>query len=217
MRSGRSVFNLDGRYSHWVRFTLKEAESMARRKDEYYVPGALAEQTVVQRVADLHSGDCLGAACIVTPPEEPQDLDKSGGNRAGGDDSANAEEEEHEHANDYHETLEAQIDEQREEREAIEKALKADPDKAVWTKIYLMMDSKKIKTIQLFHEIDEDESGMIDADELRQGLFDLAGVELTDEEFERCMKTVDRDNSGEVDYRELSRAIKYGNRSAEPQ
>ena len=47
-----------------------------------------------------------------------------------------------------------------------------------------MMDSKKLKPFSFFMRSMKT-SGTIDADELRQGLFDLAGVELTDEEFER--------------------------------
>ena len=185
-----------------IRFTLKDAEGMARRKDEYYVPNSLAAKTVVQRVADLRSGECLGGACIVN--QEGKDFDHER-------EEEEEEEEEHEHPNKYHEKLEETIELQREEREAFERALHGDPEKAVWTKIYLMMDAQKIKAIQLFHDIDEDGSGLIDPDELREGLRNLAGIELTDDEFDRCMATVDRDGSGEVDYRELSRAIKYGN------
>ena len=50
-----SVLILTGAIRIQVRFTLKEAESMARRKDEYYVPGALAE-----RLSFKGGGSALG-------------------------------------------------------------------------------------------------------------------------------------------------------------
>ena len=51
---------------------------------------------------------------------------------------------------------------------------------------------------------------MIGNDELRNGLKEHVGIELTDEEFRLCLNVVDRDGSGEIEYNELSRAIKYG-------
>ena len=44
----------------------------------------------------------------------------------------------------------------------------------------------------LFHNIDDDGSGVIGNDELRNGLKEHVGIELTDEEFRLCLNVVDR-------------------------
>ena len=84
-------------------------------------------------------------------------------------------------------------------------------EQVVWQKVYLLMEQKQIKPITLFHQIDNDESGTITSKELRKGLFDLCDIKLTDPEFQTVLSTVDKDRSGSLDYKELSRAIKYGN------
>ena len=73
------------------------------------------------------------------------------------------------------------------------------------------MEQKRVKPLYLFQQIDKDESGSITPNELRQGLFNLCQITLTDPEFKTVLKTVDKDHSGALDYREFSRAIKYGN------
>ena len=84
------------------------------------------------------------------------------------------------------------------------------PEKVIWEKVFAFLKTKGIKPTTLFHDIDDDNSGIIGPEELRNGLLKFVGIALTDQEFELALKIVDRDGSGEIEYNELSRAIKYG-------
>ena len=88
---------------------------------------------------------------------------------------------------------------------------KTSPETEVWRKVFLHMEKSRVKPIKLFREIDVDESGSISAKELRDGLKKIVDVDLSDEEFKLVLKVVDKDRSNDINYRELSRAIKYGN------
>jgi Ca2+-binding EF-hand superfamily protein len=92
------------------------------------------------------------------------------------------------------------------EREAIMNA----PDKAVWASVWRVLNERGIRATKLFHDIDEDWSGIITPEELREGLERLLGLVLEDAEFDLALKICDRDRSGEIEYKELARAIKYG-------
>ena len=93
-----------------------------------------------------------------------------------------------------------------EEREAIMNA----PDKAIWARVWRYLKEKGIRVTKLFHDIDEDWSGIITPEELREGLDRLLGLKMSDDEFELALKIVDKDRSGEIEYKELARAVKYG-------
>ena len=84
------------------------------------------------------------------------------------------------------------------------------PEQAVWNKVYNLMEKKRVKPVHLFHDIDTDESGIITADELRDGFKNLLDIVLTDVEFHAALLICDRDRSNEIDYKEFARAVKYG-------
>ena len=84
------------------------------------------------------------------------------------------------------------------------------PEQAVWNKVYNLMEKKRVKPVHLFHDIDTDESGIITADELRDGFKNLLDIVLTDVEFNAALLICDRDRSNEIDYKEFARAVKYG-------
>ena len=84
------------------------------------------------------------------------------------------------------------------------------PEKLIWEKVFLFLKQKGVKPTTLFHDIDDDGSGIIGPQELRDGLRKRVGIVLTDEEFQLALHVIDRDGSGEIEYNELSRAIKYG-------
>ena len=84
------------------------------------------------------------------------------------------------------------------------------PEKLIWQRVFTYLKAKGVKPTTLFHDIDDDGSGIIGPNELRDGLLKFVGIELTDEEFQLALNVIDRDGSGEIEYNELSRAIKYG-------
>ena len=84
-------------------------------------------------------------------------------------------------------------------------------EETVWHKVYLHMEKARIKPIALFRSIDADENGTISAQELRAGLKRIVNIDLTDDEFKAVLKFADKDRSNDISYKELSRAIKYGN------
>ena len=90
------------------------------------------------------------------------------------------------------------------------------PEKVVWQKVYTYLKKKQIKPTTLFHDIDDDGSGIINPNELRAGLLKFVNITMTDEEFQCMLKVCDRDGSGEIEYGELSRAIKYGDPNRRP-
>ena len=70
------------------------------------------------------------------------------------------------------------------------------------------MHKKMSKPIEVFREIDTDESGQVTYKELREGLLKTLDLEFTDDEFSALISAVDRDGSGDVDYRELTKQMK---------
>ena len=66
-------------------------------------------------------------------------------------------------------------------------------EQKVWNKVYNLMEKQRVKPVKLFHDIDEDESGIITASELRIGFKQLLNIELGDDEFKACLKICDRD------------------------
>jgi hypothetical protein len=173
-----------------IRFTLKEAQKFAPKGVDYYCPPKYHNRTVVTLISIVKSGDCLRAISIV------DDLFKSNEFNDGGEFSDSSSDEE----------LEVAVDSDQE----MEEINLMDPEEQVWRKIFIVMQNAMIKPIQLFHEIDIDDSGLISPTELREGLLNIVGMELTNDEFKNVLKKIDRDNSGEIDYKELSHAIKYG-------
>ena len=93
-----------------------------------------------------------------------------------------------------------------EERDAIMNA----PDKAIWARVWRILKERRIRATTLFHDIDEDWSGVITPKELREGLERLLGLVLSEDEFALALQVCDRDRSGEIEFKELARAIKYG-------
>ena len=70
------------------------------------------------------------------------------------------------------------------------------------------MHKKMSKPIEVFREIDTDESGQVTYKELREGLLKTLDLEFTDDQFSALLSAVDRDGSGDVDYRELTKQMK---------
>lgn len=54
----------------------------------------------------------------------------------------------------------------------------------------------------LFDRIDKDGSGALSTKEIKR-LVNMLGQNLTDKEFKECMREMDKDNSGEVGFREF--------------
>tara|TARA_B100000795_G_scaffold188081_1_gene143058 strand:- start:110 stop:2275 length:2166 start_codon:yes stop_codon:yes gene_type:complete len=165
-----------------IRFTLKEAQRLAPKGVDYFCPSRYHKNTVVTLISTLQSGDCLRAISIVDEVWEDSDIDAF-------------------------ESADSSSSEEEEEEEDIELLV---AEEQVWRKVFLIMQEKMVKPIQLFREIDQDDSGLIDPKELRNGLLNMVGMMLTDDEFKNILTVADRDNSGEIDYQELARAIKYG-------
>ena len=73
------------------------------------------------------------------------------------------------------------------------KKIELTQEQKVWNKVYNLMEKQRVKPVKLFHDIDEDESGIITASELRIGFKQLLNIELGDDEFKACLKICDRD------------------------
>ena len=56
--------------------------------------------------------------------------------------------------------------------------------------------------LKMFKELDADESGLLDLDEIRQLCNDL-GITLTDEQYTELLAKIDEDGSGECDFDEF--------------
>ena len=69
---------------------------------------------------------------------------------------------------------------------------------------------KGMRVTQLFHYCDEDGSGEISLDELRDGMDSLLGLKLTEHEFGCISQVADKDNSGDVSVKELVRIVARG-------
>ena len=186
-----------------VRFTLKEAEKLAPKGVDYFCPPRYHDKTVVTVISVLNSGDCLRAISIVSEVWNKEVVE--------GSDENNDEKEERsgEEYSGEEDSDEEDSDDESEEEEEIDIDSLC-PEERVWRKVFMIMQDAMVKPITLFREIDMDESGLISPLELREGLLKMVGMELTDAEFEAIIREVDRDKSGEIDYRELARAIKYG-------
>ena len=78
----------------------------------------------------------------------------------------------------------------------------------VFSKMYLNIEQKQMKIVDFFHAIDEDDSGIINGAELREGLKSQLKIELTNDQFKLVMDNIDEDHSDEIDYKELARIIK---------
>ena len=79
-----------------------------------------------------------------------------------------------------------------------------------WNAVFNLMEHQRVKPIKLFHDIDESGDGTISPQELRDGLFRLLGLALSEEDFKACLSICDNDHSGEISYREFARSVKYG-------
>ncbi len=79
-----------------------------------------------------------------------------------------------------------------------------------WNAVFNLMEHQRVKPIKLFHDIDESGDGTISPQELRDGLFRLLGLTLSEEDFKACLTICDNDHSGEISYREFARSVKYG-------
>jgi Ca2+-binding EF-hand superfamily protein len=79
-----------------------------------------------------------------------------------------------------------------------------------WNAVFNLMEHQRVKPIKLFHDIDESGDGTISPQELRDGLFRLLGLTLSEEDFKACLSICDNDHSGEISYREFARSVKYG-------
>ena len=90
------------------------------------------------------------------------------------------------------------------------KQIEMTDEQKIWNKVFVLMEKQRVKPIKLFHDIDIDQSGIITPDELLDGFKTLLNIDLSADEFKACLKICDRDHSGEIDYREFARAVKYG-------
>ena len=52
------------------------------------------------------------------------------------------------------------------------------PEKVIWEKVFAFLKTKGIKPTTLFHDIDDDNSGVIGPEELRNGLLKFVGIAL---------------------------------------
>nr|XP_022346002.1 uncharacterized protein LOC111138365 isoform X2 [Crassostrea virginica] len=64
------------------------------------------------------------------------------------------------------------------------------------------------KIIKMFKEFDEDGESIITYDEFKSGLYDM-GLTINDVEIHLLAKLLDRDNSGEIDYTEITKGLQY--------
>lgn len=64
------------------------------------------------------------------------------------------------------------------------------------------------QVIKMFEEFDEDGESIITYDDFKSGMYDM-GLTLNDTQVHLLAKLLDRDNSGEIDYTEISKGLQY--------
>ncbi|XP_061188629.1 uncharacterized protein LOC133206080 [Saccostrea echinata] len=62
--------------------------------------------------------------------------------------------------------------------------------------------------VEMFKEFDEEGDGFISYDDFKSGMFD-AGLTLNDTQVHLLAKLLDKDNSGDIDYTEISKGLQY--------
>jgi len=75
------------------------------------------------------------------------------------------------------------------------------------------LNKLKKRMMDIYRIFDTDGTGVVSADEFRQGIAKL-GVQLKDEEFDAVVAGVDKDGSGEIEIKEFARALKLAERKA---
>ena len=60
----------------------------------------------------------------------------------------------------------------------------------------------------MFTKMDKDNSGSLDIDEIRTGLKEVIGVELSEKELADVMQYIDEDNDGSITFKELDQGLR---------
>jgi hypothetical protein len=84
----------------------------------------------------------------------------------------------------------------------------ADMVEGTFQKLIEAMHKKITKPIEIFRALDEDGSGSITYEELREGLQAEIDLSFTDKEFNTLVAVLDRDGSGDIEYKELVKEMK---------
>lgn len=98
-------------------------------------------------------------------------------------------------------------EELRRQREQAERAALESMTDGVLHAIFLKMEQKRIRAIDLFRKIDKSADGSVSLDEFREGL-EWMGSMPSDKEYQAIMGRLDKDGSGGVTLKEFDRAIK---------
>ena len=59
-----------------------------------------------------------------------------------------------------------------------------------------------------FTKMDKDKSGSLDIDEIRAGLKEVIGIELSEKELADVMQYIDEDNDGSITFKELDQGLR---------
>ena len=216
---------LTGEVRIQIRFTLKEAQKLAPKDVDYFCPPAYHKRTVTSIISIVKSGDCLRAISIVdevwnnnSSTTKPDKIDAAEKDSATNDPSNWSDQSDLSDLSDLSNISDCsdsgisdfESDQEIDSDQEMNDINLLDPEEQVWRKIFIVMQKAMIKPIQLFRDIDMDDSGLISPNELRDGLLNIIDMKVTDDEFKNIVNKVDRDASGEIDYKELAHCIKYG-------
>lgn len=75
-------------------------------------------------------------------------------------------------------------------------------------KLRKVMNKGRMRVQYMFTKMDKDQSGCLDTDELRIGLKEVIGIDLSEKELFDVMSYIDEDNDGSITFKELDQGLR---------
>ena len=75
-------------------------------------------------------------------------------------------------------------------------------------KLRKVLNKGRMRVQYMFTKMDKDESGSLDINEIRVGLKEVIGIDLTEKELSDVMAYIDEDNDGSITFKELDQGLR---------
>ena len=75
-------------------------------------------------------------------------------------------------------------------------------------KLRKVLNKGRMRVQYMFTKMDKDNSGSLDIDEIRAGLKEVVGIELSEKELTDVMQYIDEDNDGSITFKELDQGLR---------
>ena len=75
-------------------------------------------------------------------------------------------------------------------------------------KLRKVLNKGRMRVQYMFTKMDKDNSGSLDIDEIRTGLKEVIGIELSEKELADVMQYIDEDNDGSITFKELDQGLR---------